>query len=363
MRIAIIAHSLYPIKEPYAGGLEMITYLLCKALKNRGHEIDLYAHRDSTKDVNLIPIDIDFSSSLDGKRGNDLDNDKNTYINYTKLLFHLREMPYDIIHNHSLHHQPIILGNLMDKPFITSFHTPPFPNLKMALMAMRYNQHQQFTFVSESLQKNWNTLVEDSEVIYNGINLQEWPYSDSSNNYLFWYGRICPEKAPHLAMKAAIEANETLYMAGPISNQEYYDDEVEQLLQHEKIEYKGHLSQREISSVLRKAKAMICTSTWEEPYGLIYSESLASGTPVISHDVGAASEILTSQTSILTSPGNTAELVEAITKSKRLKRGACRKRAEAFCSYTTMVDGYEQLYEKLLKAPAKAKKQFKGVSI
>ena len=32
LRIAIIAHCLYPIAQPYAGGLEMITELLCNEL-------------------------------------------------------------------------------------------------------------------------------------------------------------------------------------------------------------------------------------------------------------------------------------------------------------------------------------------
>ena len=35
LKIAIIAHSLYPIAQPYAGGLEMITQLLCDELVAR----------------------------------------------------------------------------------------------------------------------------------------------------------------------------------------------------------------------------------------------------------------------------------------------------------------------------------------
>lgn len=47
LKIAIIAHSLYPIAQPYAGGLEMITQLLCDELVARGHDVLLYAHKDS----------------------------------------------------------------------------------------------------------------------------------------------------------------------------------------------------------------------------------------------------------------------------------------------------------------------------
>ncbi|MDO5770444.1 MAG: hypothetical protein Q4P13_13150, partial [Psychrobacter sp.] len=56
LRIVIIAHCLYPIAEPYAGGLEMITQLLCDELVARGHEVLLYAHEDSQTQAKLIPF-------------------------------------------------------------------------------------------------------------------------------------------------------------------------------------------------------------------------------------------------------------------------------------------------------------------
>ena len=51
LRIAIIAHCLYPIAQPYAGGLEMITQLICDELVAQGHEVLLYANKDSRTQV------------------------------------------------------------------------------------------------------------------------------------------------------------------------------------------------------------------------------------------------------------------------------------------------------------------------
>ena len=39
LRIAMIAHCLYPIAQPFAGGLEMITQLICDELVAQGHEV------------------------------------------------------------------------------------------------------------------------------------------------------------------------------------------------------------------------------------------------------------------------------------------------------------------------------------
>jgi Glycosyltransferase Family 4 len=43
MRIAIIAHLKYPISEPFAGGLEMHTHMLARSLRERGHDVTLFA--------------------------------------------------------------------------------------------------------------------------------------------------------------------------------------------------------------------------------------------------------------------------------------------------------------------------------
>ena len=43
MRIGVIAHLKYPIAEPFAGGLEMHTHLLCRQLRLNGHDVTLFA--------------------------------------------------------------------------------------------------------------------------------------------------------------------------------------------------------------------------------------------------------------------------------------------------------------------------------
>ncbi len=41
---------------------------------------------------------------------------------------------------------------------------------------------------------------------------------------------------------------------------------------------------------------------WEEPYGIVYAEALASGTPIATFDRGAASEIVTERCGVVTGP-------------------------------------------------------------
>ena len=43
MRIALIASSRFPIRQPFAGGLEAHTWALARGLKHHGHEVTVFA--------------------------------------------------------------------------------------------------------------------------------------------------------------------------------------------------------------------------------------------------------------------------------------------------------------------------------
>ncbi|AWX43252.1 hypothetical protein HME9304_00239 [Flagellimonas maritima] len=351
MRIAVIAHSLYPIREPFAGGLEMITHSLCSTLQSNGHIVHLYAHKDSDDRFEVRPLSSNglFPRSilLDIEAQNlGVDGESLSYISAINTI---SAENYDIVHNHSLHHIPILMGNLMDAPVITTIHTPPFTLLKIGAYGTKGNNRQIFTMVSRSLHETWKSIIPNAEIIYNGIDLNKWSFNEfPKGDYLFWYGRICPEKGTVEAIEAAIKSNCKLILAGPINNKEYFEDSVESLLENQNISYVGHLSQMEVGEYLSNAQLMLFTSLWEEPYGLTLAESLGCGTPVVAFEGGATQEILTHETGVVVPKHSIYGLVKAIHKARNLSRRKCRERAVAFCSSDSMIRGYTNLYESLL---------------
>lgn len=353
MKIAIIAHTLYPIKQPYAGGLEMITHLLCDKLTERGHEVDLYAHKDSDTNANLIPFrelaSVVYNNDHNLAEGCGVDQRfLEEHIQYSMALTKIAQKQYDVIHNNSLHFQPLILGNLVQTPFITTLHTPPFPWLKMGSIAIGKDCNQYYTTVSKRLGQVWGEYIEDYEVVYNGIALDNWEYEDlPKQNYLVFVGRICKEKGVEIAINFALCSKTPLKIIGPISNEEYYNTAVQPYLSNPLIEYVGHLKQKEINQIMLAAKATLFFSTWEEPYGLVIAESLASGTPVIAFNKGAAPEIITDETGILIDEDKPYNPNELVRKLETLTSKDCRERAESFCGSDTMIENYENLYIKL----------------
>lgn len=371
MKIAIIAHSLYPIAEPYAGGLEMITQLLCDTLTERGHQVTLFAHADSDTKATLRPFmsrDV-FEQMTYPNEHESLGMNRDELYQFQLYQDAMRdiiegaraddsaERRFDVVHNHSLHYVPMLTGQALGKRMLTTFHTPIFPQFRLALLTLQHGTATQFTSISGFQQRLYEEFV-PSAVVYNGIDVDSFTFNTDpiKNECYFWFGRICPEKGTHLAMQYCLNAGKRLIIAGPKSNQDYFDTKVAPLLAKDDIsaggkgllQYVGHLSKLEVNEQLTQSTAMLFTSTWEEPYGLTLAESLACGTPVIGFDVGASSEIITDETGIIVDKLDQNGFVAAFDKVQTISRRACRERAEQFCSVAAMVDGYLELYDKAI---------------
>lgn len=346
MKIAMLTHILHPIKEPFAGGLEAITSQMCDTLLERGYDIDIYAHQDSTfskPHQSIISQQaLEECARMDG-------SDRERYLNrvYHNCLmdiYHSRK--YDLVHNLSLDAQPVFWASTSGIPFITSLHTPPFQNLVTHAGLAATNPFYSVTSVSHSLARDWQDIYSKVDVIYNGIDVKKWQYNGVPEEFAFWYGRICPEKAPHRAIDICQQNSYPLILAGPISNRKYYEDVIKNRINTDHIQYIGHLSQEDISVHLRRAKFTFFTSEWNEPYGLVVAESLSCGTPVICGSNGAPKEIINDRCGIVIDDWNNVDF-QAIQKSiSQMDRKDCRSRAEAFCSIDSMVDAYENYYQK-----------------
>lgn len=376
LRIAIIAHSLYPIAEPYAGGLEMITQLLCDALSERGHDVTLFAHEDSQTKARLRPFmsRASFEEQIYPNEHVSLGMSRDELFQYHLYQEAMREIiegtsigsdsdntrarRFDIVHNHSLHHVPMLTGQALGKRLFTTFHTPIFAHLRLALLTLQYGTDTQFTSISQFQQRLFNEFV-PSTVVNNGIDVASFAANTQAieDECYFWFGRICPEKGTHLAMQYCLAANKRLVIAGPKSNPEYFDAEVAPLLAKDDsasggrglLSYAGHLSKAQINKQLAKSTAMLFTSTWDEPYGLTLAESLACGTPVIAFDVGASREIISDEVGIIVPKLAKDDFIAAFDKVHTISRKACRRRAERFCSVDAMVSGYLELYHDTLR--------------
>jgi len=193
-------------------------------------------------------------------------------------------------------------------------------------------------------------------VIPHGVNLTSIPFvpTSSDNAPLLFAGRITPEKGVEEAIEIARLAGHSLLIAGGIYNQHYYEQRILPHLQNESehITYLGHLDHTALWDVMGRARALLFPIAWDEPFGLVPVEAMATGTPVIAFRRGATEEVIRhGKTGFLVEPGDCAAAAIYVSQVGQLLRANCRAHVEADFSLARMLDAYEQMYRSLLSSP------------
>ncbi|MBS9375559.1 glycosyltransferase [Rhodococcus sp. B50] len=355
LRVALIASNRYPIRQPFAGGLEAHVWHLAHALGKDGHEVTLFAApgSDPTLPAEFLEVPSFEVSELarsdvsmppaDGFLG-----DHHAYLSLMLDLAGPSADAFDVVHNHSLHYLPIAMARTLRAPLLCTLHTPPTPWLESA-MAAPGGCPGTFVAVSRHTAAEWEHATPGPvAVVPNGVDLGAWPVGPGGDD-LIWFGRLVPEKGAHLAIEAARRAGYRLRLAGPISNREYFSEHVEPFL-GPGVTYLGHLSQPDLAAVVGSSAAALITPQWDEPYGLVVAESLACGTPVVAFARGGIPEVVDESSGCLVAPDDIDGLAAAVPRAVGLSRASARARAEARCSERTMVDAYVSLYRELAGA-------------
>jgi glycosyltransferase involved in cell wall biosynthesis len=117
------------------------------------------------------------------------------------------------------------------------------------------------------------------------------------------------------------------------------------------VEYVGPVDDVQKDKLLGGAKAMVVPIRWNEPFGIVFAESLACGTPVISCPTGALPEIVRQGVE-----GFLIESIEegcdAVAELDSIDRAACRKRAVEHFSAEALLARYLELYTRLVARKA-----------
>jgi glycosyltransferase involved in cell wall biosynthesis len=203
-----------------------------------------------------------------------------------------------------------------------------------------------FAAVSAHTATAWSHLIDDAVVIHNGVDVSRW-VPGSGGGGAVWFGRLVPEKGPHLAIDAAVRAGMPLRVAGPVSDRAYFEREIRPRLALPGVTYVGHRTQAELVRLVGEASVALVTPCWDEPYGLVVAEALACGTPVCAFARGALPELLDADCGRLVEPGDVEALAAALPDAAGLSRAAAREHAVRDCSLETMVDRYVELYGEL----------------
>lgn len=224
------------------------------------------------------------------------------------------------------------------------------------MFEMHQSKNQHFVSISNNQRRNAPDLPYIGTV-YNGIDTNLFAYSEKSEDYLLFVGRIVQDKGVREAVQVAVRTKKQLLIIGqlPPTSYSYFDEHIKPYLS-DKILYLGAIDKEQLAKYYQKAQALLMPIQWEEPFGLTMAEAMSCGTPVIAFNRGSASEVIKDgKTGFVID--NTAQMIEAVEKIKTISRKDCRSHAERYFTVDHMVENYEKLLSGLVVPATKSSKQ------
>ena len=324
---------------------------IVKGLKERGHKITFYAPSDSKIKVKKISAGMVSYYRLKDKAMSGGFHDQQQLMIYEQLLASkmyedAQKNKYDLIHAFHLTPKILPLVNLTKTPTVFTLHDPMSASWNKAVKYCPWRNKASYVSISDSQRKGIPRL-NYAGTVYNGIEIEKFKFKKERGGYLAFLGRYSYEKGADAAVAVAMKSKEKLKMAGTVWGDGFYGKKIKPYLKKGEIEDLGFLDGKKVSDFLRNAKAVLFPIRWEEPFGLVMIEAMACGTPVIAFNKGSVPEIVKhNKTGFIVE--NEKEMAEAIKNINKINRADCRKYAEDNFTIEKMIDGYEEIYKKVV---------------
>ncbi len=175
-------------------------------------------------------------------------------------------------------------------------------------------------FQTATIAARYPRVAASCRVLFNGVNPAQfapwWQHLDRREQMrrqwslgdgpiVLYVGRLVEAKGVHLLIEAFQQAvgqsatPASLVIVGSHTfsdpRQTLYIKRLHRLAQgwEQRIRFIGHVSREQIQSYFSMSDVLVCPSVWNEPFGMVVVEAMASGVPVIAFDQGGPAEIIT----------------------------------------------------------------------
>lgn len=356
MRVAIVAPLVSAIREPQRGGSQTFVSDLARGLVGRGHEVDLYcASGSEVPGVRVIDTGVDpqaLAATVYRASGPAADGLLAAEAAFAGVYAVIREVRYDVVHNHAFDQPAISLATGIRAPVVHTLHLPPDAAVAGALRQVaRSDRPPTVSTVSAAQADAWRCVVAVDAVLPPLVPTRLIGWSRSAGEGAVFAGRLSPEKGAIEAIEIARMAGVPVGVYGDPYDAEYSRQEIEPRRADPGVALHGGIPRTDVWEVMAHAAVVLCPARWEEPFGMVAAEAQACGTPVVAFDRGALREvILDGVTGFLVAPDDVGAAADAVRRAAQLSRSRCRDHAERHLDLELSLDAHEQLYARAARA-------------
>jgi glycosyltransferase involved in cell wall biosynthesis len=346
MKIAQISPLIESVPPRLYGGTERVVAYLTDELVAEGHDVTLFASGDSVTAAELVPC---------CTRAIRLDGPGRDHVPYYMLMLdkvRSRAAEFDMLHFHIDHYHFPVFRQMADRtlttlhgrqdhrdcmPFFSGFHDMPLVSISNA-------------------QRTPLTRANFAATVYHGLppDLHR-PNYNPRGGYLAFLGRISPEKGPADAIRIAQSLAIPIKIAAKVdaADESYFREVVAPLLDRPGVEFIGEICEKDKTTFLGDAMALLFPICWPEPFGMVMIEAMACGTPVLAFQAGAVSEVIDQGvTGVIVEDADQA--IRAVRQAVSLDRRRVRRQFEERFSARRMARDYVRVYRNLMRTRSRA---------
>lgn len=334
LKIAMLVPPWYELPPTGYGGLERVCTDLVDALVDRGHDVTLFGAGTKTGTKARFVSTI---AELQNDRLQQTLPDLAHVVRSNKII---AEGDFDVVHDHTV--VGLFTAPQRPVPTVGTVHGCPSGEIgdilsgvdrSVGLVAISYAQRQ------------LNPGLPWTATVYNGLAVNGKRKSEASSGPVLWLARFSPDKGPDLAIEACQKAGLKLVLAGkalePVEKR-YLEDVINPMV-NDDVEVLVNPNRQRVQQLLLDARCLLLPLRWEEPFGMVFVEAMAAGTPVVALNRGSVPEVVChEQTGLICEEPD--ELPDALHDVVRLSPDACVEHVRNCFSPETMARGYEHVY-------------------
>jgi glycosyltransferase involved in cell wall biosynthesis len=395
MKIALVSRPTKEIRPVVPSGVSTFTYTLAEAL----------AQMDGVDTIDVFGVGKSYFTNKKISFKSLLPTTTNSYLSHDDIVkqFHTQSPSllqeslmnvllfeafkrvaqgrYDIVHDSTTSSLFPMLSDLLPVPMVTTIHTGTNSSSFYFQNMLKLNPHNKHCYVAVSrsqLQLMQNEMgLSSSSYIYNGTDVKAVPYSfeTSQKGYCVWFGRISPQddKGLGTVIDLASSIKNRVHIIGNVgiseADKRFFSEKILPNIGNNIELDSSEITKDMKDKTLLNAVCLLYPIQWEEPFGLVFIEAMAAGTPVVAYARGAAPEIIEDGvTGYLVNPTDKQLRGNFIVKNTGIEglkvamnnihtmppeeyikmRKASRARVEQFFSATIMAKNYYDVYRDMI---------------